>query len=352
MSTSSLKILCRYQYDPLDRLTGVGLLERASTQRFYQEYHLTTELGEQTQRTIIRHEARPLAQQQSTAGVTESRLFASDQAHSVLHTLAQTNPQQLTYTAYGHHPAESGLSRVLGFNGECPDAITGHYLLGQGTRSFNPVLMRFNSPDELSPFGKGGINPYTYCGGDPINFSDPTGNVKFAIFLTRTARTSVIVPNPMYRLHPSSHSIARAARSASTSTTIVDVTTPIAATPVTASVPQPRPSTSTPVSGEQPFHGVLTNTSLSISEYPLIVEPLNAGREFDSYLPHHPDFQPMVTRELQSQWNEASNLLQASPSPKANIKLQLTELKIKTSNIRDLRKHVVTKSESSTTRPF
>ncbi|VVO65672.1 hypothetical protein PS838_01025 [Pseudomonas fluorescens] len=185
MSTSSLKILCRYQYDPLDRLTGVGLLERASTQRFYQQDHLTTELGEQTQRTIIRHEARPLAQQQSTAGVTATTLLATDQAHSVLHTLVETNPQQLAYTAYGHHPAESGLSHLLGFNGECPEEITGHYLLGQGTRAFNPVLMRFTSPDELSPFSKGGINCYAYCQGDPINFNDPTGNVRFKIPVPR-----------------------------------------------------------------------------------------------------------------------------------------------------------------------
>ncbi|VVP47854.1 hypothetical protein PS862_05228 [Pseudomonas fluorescens] len=202
MSTSSLKILCRYQYDPLDRLMGVGLLERTSTQRFYQEDHLNTELGEQTQRTIFRHEAQPLAQQQSTAGITETKLLATDQAHSVLHTLAETNPQQLAYTAYGHHPAESGLSRMLGFNGECPDAITGHYLLGQGTRAFNSVLMRFNSPDELSPFGKGGINPYAYCGGDPINFSDPTGNTKFAQWIARhtaslLSPTTMKSPNPL-----------------------------------------------------------------------------------------------------------------------------------------------------------
>lgn len=160
-----MKILCRYQYDPLDRLIGVGFLERVSTQRFYQESYLTTEQGEQTQRTIIRHEAQPLAQQQSAAGITETTLLATDQANSLLHTDAKTNPLQLAYTAYGHHAAESGLSRLLGFNGECPDAITGHYPLGQGKRVFNPVLMRFNSPDELSPFDEGGINPYAYCGG-------------------------------------------------------------------------------------------------------------------------------------------------------------------------------------------
>ncbi|MDQ0122332.1 RHS repeat-associated protein [Pseudomonas lini] len=214
MSTASLKILCRYQYDPLDRLIGVGVLERTGTQRFYQQDHLTTELGEQAQRTIFRHQARPLAQQQNTAGVTATTLLATDQAHSPLQTLGDTNPQQLAYTAYGHHPAESGLSRLLGFNGECPDVITGHYLLGNGTRAFNPMLMRFNSPDELSPFGKGGVNPYAYCGGDPINFSDPTGNSKLARWIARhTASllppTTINAPKSLRTIKPTATTIGQ-----------------------------------------------------------------------------------------------------------------------------------------------
>ncbi|ORC43846.1 hypothetical protein BZK31_28960, partial [Pseudomonas floridensis] len=35
----------------------------------------------------------------------------------------------------------------------------------------------FNSPDSLSPFGKGGLNAYAYCLGDPVNRKDPTGRV-------------------------------------------------------------------------------------------------------------------------------------------------------------------------------
>jgi RHS repeat-associated protein len=70
----------------------------------------------------------------------------------------------------------NGLMRVLGFNGEHPEPGTGHYLLGKGYRAFNPVLMRFHSPDSLSPFGAGGLNPYAYCLGDPINRRDPTGH--------------------------------------------------------------------------------------------------------------------------------------------------------------------------------
>ncbi|MCX4409771.1 MULTISPECIES: RHS repeat-associated core domain-containing protein [unclassified Streptomyces] len=71
---------------------------------------------------------------------------------------------------------EAGLVSLLGFGGEWPDPVTGHYLLGNGYRSFNPVLMRFNSPDSSSPFGEGGFNSYAYCLGDPVNRVDPTGH--------------------------------------------------------------------------------------------------------------------------------------------------------------------------------
>ena len=171
-----MKILCRYQYDPLDRLTGLKPAEHLDTQRFYQNDELVNEIEGQLELTILRYEAQPLAQRLHVANVTETTLLATDQQRSVLHALAGVDAQPMTYTAYGHRPTESGLSSLLGFNGECPDSVTGHYLLGQGNRAFNPMLMRFNSPDELSPFGDGGINAYAYCGGDPVNRYDPSGN--------------------------------------------------------------------------------------------------------------------------------------------------------------------------------
>lgn len=51
------------------------------------------------------------------------------------------------------------------------------YPLGRGYRSLSPVLYRFLSADNLSPFFKGGINSYCYVSGDPVNRSDPSGHM-------------------------------------------------------------------------------------------------------------------------------------------------------------------------------
>ncbi|EXF92242.1 hypothetical protein HK44_015155 [Pseudomonas fluorescens HK44] len=83
-------------------------------------------------------------------------LLATDQQRSVLIALDENRPHPIAYTPYGHRPHGNGLLSLLGFNGEMPDPLTGHYHLGNGYRQFNPVLMRFNSPDSWSPFGKGG----------------------------------------------------------------------------------------------------------------------------------------------------------------------------------------------------
>lgn len=73
-------------------------------------------------------------------------------------------------------PSTTQRGAFSGFNGELPERATGHYLLGNGYRAYNPVLMRFNSPDSCSPFGRGGVNAYAYCVGDPVNRRDPTGH--------------------------------------------------------------------------------------------------------------------------------------------------------------------------------
>lgn len=63
-----------------------------------------------------------------------------------------------------------------GFNGQRPDPDTGYYHPGNGYRAYSTVLARFTVPDSWSPFGNGGVNPYAYCAGDPVNRTDRSGH--------------------------------------------------------------------------------------------------------------------------------------------------------------------------------
>ncbi|ARP92752.1 hypothetical protein CAL14_14780 [Bordetella genomosp. 9] len=66
-----------------------------------------------------------------------------------------------------------------GYTGQYRDPVTRGYPLGNGYRFYLPGLMRFAAPDSMSPFGKGGVNPYVYCEGDPVNRTDPSGHFDF-----------------------------------------------------------------------------------------------------------------------------------------------------------------------------
>ncbi|WP_095081370.1 RHS repeat-associated core domain-containing protein [Pseudomonas sp. Irchel s3h17] len=177
-SSSRLTELCRYHYDPLDRQAGctLTLLQPATLQHFYCKSRLATEVQGAVGTSLFQHDDQLLAQQRHQNDQVDTTLLATDQQRSVLTALDTTRPHPLAYTPYGHRPAESGLLSLLGFNGERPDSVTGHYHLGNGYRQFNPVLMRFNSPDSWSPFGEGGLNAYAYCEGEPVLGSDSSGH--------------------------------------------------------------------------------------------------------------------------------------------------------------------------------
>lgn len=107
----------------------------------------------------------------------DTRLLASDLAGSVLVASQGALRHGFVFSAYGHDLALAVFRTQLGFNGVIRELLTGCYLLGNGHRAFSPTLMRFHSPDGLSPFAAGGINAYGYCEGDPVNHVDPDGRM-------------------------------------------------------------------------------------------------------------------------------------------------------------------------------
>ncbi|WP_459207442.1 RHS repeat-associated core domain-containing protein [Pseudomonas sp. MLB6B] len=146
------------------------------TRRFYQHDHLITELDGQTARSVFRHKHGLLAQG-TFADLHSSTLMAVSDTDSVMAEYNQDGVGQRTYDPYGLYPVAQDTSQApLAFNGQRLDLIAEGYLLGNGYRLFSPALRRFCSPDSLSPFGRGGLNNYVYCAGDPLNRTDPSGH--------------------------------------------------------------------------------------------------------------------------------------------------------------------------------
>ncbi|WP_411386255.1 RHS repeat-associated core domain-containing protein [Pseudomonas sp. MPB03] len=172
MSNTADRLLVQYLYDALDRLVCCVPADQLRRDRFYLLDRLATEIQGSIQYQVFQTLDVLLAENHG-GNTPRTSILLTDKHRSVL----QSSDGTSTYTPYGHRPAQGGLSSLLAFNGERNDTITGCYLLGNGHRAFNPVLMRFNSPDSLSPFGDGGLNCYAYCQGDPINRTDPTGRI-------------------------------------------------------------------------------------------------------------------------------------------------------------------------------
>ncbi|MFT0520902.1 RHS repeat-associated core domain-containing protein [Pseudomonas faucium] len=145
-----------------------------SQKRFYRNTELVTVMGARAASSIFNAEAGDLAQI-GTGEVSGSTLLLSDQMRSVMGGATAVRHEPLSYSPYGLSFPQSPI--LPGFNGQPREALTGWYLLGNGVRGYSPALMRFLSPDGLSPFDQGGINCYAYVSGDPVNFSDPTGHM-------------------------------------------------------------------------------------------------------------------------------------------------------------------------------
>jgi len=141
---------------------------------FYIDKRLALELNGAQTRNILYGMECVLSELDRNELSTSTLLLAANRENSLL----KANIIR-SYSAYGFDDLTSRES-LIGFNGETRDAVVGCDLLGNGRRAYSPVLMRFLSPDIMSPFEEGGLNAYMYCEGDPINYSDPSAMVRGA----------------------------------------------------------------------------------------------------------------------------------------------------------------------------
>ncbi|WP_268798531.1 RHS repeat-associated core domain-containing protein [Pseudomonas huanghezhanensis] len=181
-----------YRYDALDRLVGRSTVS-ADITRFYRNNSVVAQQQEGRHDSIVRLDRQLFGVLSQVGEQSSAVLYATDQQSSVrIFRDAAAAPRTQQYTPYGE--TEGGVQSLLGFNGELPDPVTGCYLLGNGYRAYDPALMRFHSPDSMSPFGAGGINAYAYCLGDPINLIDPTGHFSWqaAMAITLTAASLLL----------------------------------------------------------------------------------------------------------------------------------------------------------------
>ena len=153
--------------------------KQPEVRRFYQGKQLVTQVqGPDFSQTLLFAGGRCLGKRQGAGSSIDPGLIATDFKGSVIDVIHGNDVSRHTYTPYGYGPAVSAMFPSPGFNGALLELVTGCYMLGNGTRGYDPRVMRFTSPDRLSPFLKGGINSYAYCEGDPVNYLDPTGKVK------------------------------------------------------------------------------------------------------------------------------------------------------------------------------
>lgn len=165
-----------YGYDAMNRLVSQTIDGSDMRELYYRGDELVNEImasqGNDSRLIKLGHQCLGM---QDGNGLT---LTAANQHESLLWSRHTDEDGQLCgWTSYGDGESPALLP---GFNGERRDPMSGAYHLGNGYRAYNSVLMRFNCPDSLSPFGDGGINPYAYCEGDPLNRIDPTGHISWS----------------------------------------------------------------------------------------------------------------------------------------------------------------------------
>ncbi|MBC3497734.1 RHS repeat-associated core domain-containing protein [Pseudomonas sp. SWRI100] len=127
--------------------------------------------------SLIQAAGMRLVERKVANGLQQTMMLASDGMGSVIGE-SGTRSKSVAYSPYGF---QRGMESLIGFAGQMQSLLPIGYFLGNGYRFFDVVTNRFNSPDEFSPFGRGGVNAYVYCGGDPVNRTDPSGHMIYYV---------------------------------------------------------------------------------------------------------------------------------------------------------------------------
>jgi RHS repeat-associated protein len=125
--------------------------------------------------SLIQAAGMRLVERKVANDLKQTMMLASDGMGSVIGE-SGTRSKSVAYSPYGF---QRGMESLIGFAGQMQSLLPIGYFLGNGYRFFDVVTNRFNSPDEFSPFGRGGVNAYVYCGGDPVNCTDPSGHITY-----------------------------------------------------------------------------------------------------------------------------------------------------------------------------
>lgn len=163
---------CDYHYDPSGRLCD-RVVDGKLARSFFSGGQMTHEHQGQQRLGLVSDGQTLFALNKLADGVRQTTLLGCDTQGSVRLAV----DAQLHTRRYSPHGAEQHRDEAVpfGFTGTRREPLTGWYIPA-GYRPYDPLLMSFLSPDSESPFGRGGINPYAYCAGDPINRVDPDGH--------------------------------------------------------------------------------------------------------------------------------------------------------------------------------
>ncbi|HDS1817528.1 TPA: RHS repeat-associated core domain-containing protein [Pseudomonas putida] len=147
----------------------------SSSLYFYQRDKLVNVWKMNAVHTLFKGPEALIAELSSTNA--KAILLGTDIANSVLSAHEHERADNHLYTPYGYDHRATSDGLISGFNGQRRDQLREGYLLGNGYRNYNPHLLRFESPDNFSPFYEGGLNTYAYCLNDPVNLHDPSGHM-------------------------------------------------------------------------------------------------------------------------------------------------------------------------------